>query len=219
MEKFDLIILVLDKKSLLLDASKQYYLNFKKQYALDNATLAVIFLGEKANRIISGQQISDIDILPEFDDSEGRTDAVLAIQSWTYEAQANMYSGSTVKLRTAIFMDVCDSLIKEHNIEPVDVLGNLENTDYFQKNQGGFEFVAVSKIVRLEALTKAGDEKALYDLGIIYAIGNGVKKDEPKAQMLLYKAYLRGNINAIFALVDLFDEPTEHFLKEAAKHR
>jgi TPR repeat protein len=214
-EKFDLIVLVLDKQSLLFNKFDK----FKHQYALDNATLVVVFLGEKANRIISGQQISDIDALPPFDDSEGRSDATLAIQGWVYEAQANMYSGNTVKLKTAIFMDACDNLVKKYNIEPANILGNLEETDYFQNNQGRFELITISKIAKLEALAKAGDEKALYDLGIIYTTGDGVDKDGPKAQMLLYKAYLRGNIDAIFALMDLFDEPTEHFRKEAAKHR
>jgi TPR repeat protein len=221
MEKFDLLVLILDKHSLLLDASQQEFLRLKQQYALDNATLVVVFLGKMANRIISGQQISDIDILPEFDDSGGRQDAALSIQSWVYEAQANMYSGSTVKLRTAIFADVCDDLINTHRISPAEILGNLEETEYFEVNHhtNAYEHAKVSKINKLEALAKNGEEKALYELGLAYLKGDDVEKNEPKAQMLLYKAYLRGNIDAIFALVDLFDEPTEHFRKEAAKHR
>jgi hypothetical protein len=220
-EKFDLIVLLLDKHSLLLDVTGQKLNEFKQEYALVHATLAVIYIGEKANRIISGQPISGVDILPDFDDSEGRSDAVVAIQGWVYEAQANMYSGSTVKLRTAIFADVCDDVIDARQIEPAKILGNLEETEYFQINRrtNTYEPMKIFKITRLEALAKSGDEKALYELGLAYVKGEGVEKNEPKAQMLLYKAYLRGNIDAIFALVDLFDEPTEHFRKEAAKHR
>lgn len=221
MEKFDLIVLLLDKNSLLLDETGKKLSGFIQEYALAHATLAVIYIGEKANRIISGQQVSDIDALPDFDDSEGKNDTVVAIQSWVYEAQANMYSGSTIKLRTGIFADVSEDLVNIHRIEPAEILGNLEETDYFQVNRqtNVYEPMKISKIAKLEALAKKGDEKALYELGLDYVNGKDVKKDESKAQMLLYKAYLRGNIDAIFALVDLFDEPTEHFRKEAAKHR
>jgi len=220
-EKFDLIVLLLDKYSQLFDVPGQKMSEFKMVYALANATLSVIYIGDKANRIISGQQMSNIYMLPDFDDSEGRNDVVAAIQSWVYEAQANMYSGSTVKLRTAIFVDVCDDLIVTHHIDPADILGNLEDTEYFQlnRNTNAYEPMTVSKIARLNALTKNGDEKAMYELGLAYVNGEGVEKDEPKAQRLLYKSYLRGNIDAVFALVDLFDEPLEHFLNEAAKHR
>ena len=221
MEKFGLIVLILDQHSQLLDVSQQSFVNFKEQYALVNATLVVIFLGKMTSRIISGQLVSDIDTLPIFDDSAGRNDAVVAIKSWVYEAQANMYSGSTVKLRTGIFVDASDNLINVHLIEPAEILGNLEETEYFQINRQTFSYepMKISKIAKLEASAKTGDEKALYELGLAYATGEDVKKDELKAQMLLYKAYLRGNIDAVFALVDLFDEPDEHFRKEAAKHR
>ncbi|MDR2590322.1 MAG: hypothetical protein LBC71_04990 [Oscillospiraceae bacterium] len=74
------------------------------------------------------------------------------------------------------------------------------------------------EISKLEAMIDIGDEEAMYNLGIAYARGNGVAIDKHKAQMLLYKAYLRGNIEAIFALVDLFDNPPEHFINEAVKH-
>lgn len=222
MEKFNLIVLIVDRQSPLLDNSRRDFVNLKRQYALDNATLVVVFLGERANRVISGQQIGDIDGFPCFDDSEGKHDAALAIQGWVYEAQANMYSGSTVKLRTAIIADVSDDLIKAHNITPAGILGDLDETEYFRKIRRGeeivYELAAVSPIAKLEALAKTGDEKALYELGIAYASGDKTEKNIPKAQMLLYKAYLRGNIDAIYALVDLFDAPTEHFLKEAAKH-
>jgi hypothetical protein len=222
-EKFDLIALVLDEHSLLLENSRNEFTKLKEQYALANATLVVVFLGERANRIIAGQQINDIEVLPCFDDTEGRQDVTIAVQGWIYEAQANMYSGSTVKLRTAIFVDVSDDVIKEHGIKPTEILGNLQDTDYFSVNRDGeannYELVIVSRIARLEALAKTGDEKALYELGIAYLNGDGVAKSEPQAQMLLYKSYLHGNIEGIFALVDLFDEPTEHFRKLAAKHR
>lgn len=216
-----MVVLLLDKDSQLLDATGQNLSAFKHDYALAHATLAVIYVGKKANRIISGQQISNIDTFPDFDDSEGRNDTVVAIQSWVYEAQANMYSGSTVKLRTAIFVDICDDLLDAHSIEPANILGNLEETEYFQvnKNTSTFEPVMISKIAKLEALARNGDEKALYELGIAHIFGDGVEKNELKAQLLLYKAYLRGNIDAIFALVDLFDEPDELFQKEAKKHR
>ena len=221
MERFDLIVLLLDRDSLLLDEAGQALSGFIQEYALSHATLVVVYIGGKANRIISGQLISEIDKLPIFDDSEGRNDAVVAIRSWIYEAQANMYSGSTVKLRTGIFVDVSDDLICVHLIDTAEVLGNLEETEYFQINRQTFSYepMKISKIAKLEALAKTGEEKALYELGLAYYNGLDVKKDEPKAQMLLYKAYLRGNIDAIFALVDLFDEPPEHFRKEAAKHR
>lgn len=221
MEKFDLLVLVIDKDSLLLDATGQELSGFLNRHALANATLVVIYICDKANRIISGQQISDIDTLPDFDDSEGRTDVTLAIQGWIYEAQANMYSGSMVQLRTAIFIDICGDVKKFHHIEPAKILGNLEKTEYFQMNRdtNTYELAKVSKISKLEALAKSGDEKALYELGIAYHAGDGVKKNELRAQMLLYKAYLRGNIDAIFALVDLIDEPAEYFREEAAKHR
>jgi TPR repeat protein len=146
---------------------------------------------------------------------------VVAIQSWVYEAQANMYSGSTVKLRTAVFADVCEDLLNAHRIKPAQILGNLEEAEYFQINShtDTYEPIKVSKIAKLESLAKNGDIKALYELGLAYVTGEVVKKDESRAQMLLYKSYLRGNIEAIFALVDLFDEPIEHFRNEAAKHR
>jgi hypothetical protein len=223
MEKFNLIVLVIDKHSQMLDDSQNGFIEFKQKYALDNATLVVIFIGEKANRIISGQQISDISTLPQFDDSDGRYDFALAIQSWVYEAQANMYSGSTIKLRTAIFVDVCDDVINKHSISPANILGNLKDTDYFQINRSGevnvFELITISEISKLESLAKTGDEKALYKLGVAYAKGEGVEKNDTHAQLLLYKSYLRRNIDAIFALVDLCDNPSEHFCKEAAKHR
>ena len=221
MEKFDLIVLLLDKNSLLRDAAGQKFNEFKQEYALANTTLAVIYIGEKTNRIISGQPVGDIDVLPQFDDSEGRLDIALSIQSWVYEAQANMYSGSTVKHRTAIFADVCSDLLNAHRIEPAEILGGFEETEYFQINRhtDTFEPIKVSEISKLEVLAKNGDAKALYELGLAYVAGEGVKKDELKAQMLLYKSYLRGKIEAIFALVDLFDEPNEHFRREAAKHR
>ena len=221
MEKFDLIVLLLDKNSLLLDATGQKLSEFLHEYALAHATLAVIYIGEKANRIISGQQISSIGALPSFDDSEGRNDTVVGIQSWVYEAQANMHSGSTVKLRTAIFADICDYLADTHHIDPAEILGNLEETEYFQVDHhtNTYEPMKITKISKLEALAKNGDEKAMYELGLAYLAGEGVEKNELRAQMLLYKSYLRGNIEAIFALVDLFDEPTEFFLNQAAKHR
>ena len=221
MEKFDLIILLLDKKSLLFDESSLKLSEFIKEYAHAYATLVVIYIGEKINRVISGQQADSITKLPKFDDSEGRNDAVVAIQTWIYEAQANMYSGSADKLRTGIFADIDDDLLNYHHLEPAAILGDLEETDYYQINHqtNSFEPLKISKIAKLEALSKNGDEKAQYELGLAYIYGVDVKKDELKAQMLLYKAYLRGNIDAIFALVDLFDEPSEHFRKEAAKHR
>ena len=223
MEKFNLIVLVIDKYSLMLDDSRKDFIELKERYALTNATIVLIFVGKNANRIIAGQQICDIDKLPCFDDTNGRCDAALAIQSWIYEAQANMYSGSSVKMRTAIFVDVTDDIINTHGINPTDILGNLKETEYFKVNRENqtsfFEHITVSKISILEALAKTNDEKALYELGIAYLNGEGVNKNEPKAQMLLYKSYLHGNIEAIFALVDLFDEPSEHFRGLAAKHR
>ena len=221
MEKFDLLVLLLDRDSLLFDASGEKISEFKKEYALVNATLVAIYIGEKASRVISGQQFADIDILPVFDDSDGRADAVIAIRSWVYEAQANMYSGSTVKLRTAIFVDVCYDILNARRIEPAEILGGLDDTEYFQINRhtGIFELIKVSNIAKLEALANDGDAKALYELGLACFYGDGVRKDELRAQMLFYKAYLRGNIDAIFALVDLFNEPVEHFRKEAAKFR
>ena len=221
MEKFDLIVLLLDRNSILIDETGQKLSRFIQDYALTHTTITVIYIGEKANRIIPGQQVSSIDTLPPYDDSEGRNDTVVAIQSWVYEAQANMYSGSTVKLRTGIITDISDDLVITHHIEPAEILSNLVETEYFQVNRqtNTYKPMKISKITKLETLAKHGDEKALYELGLAYITGEDVKKDEPKAQMLLYKAYLRGNIDAIFALVDLFDEPTEYFRKVAAKHR
>jgi len=220
-EKFDLIVLLLDKNSILFDAHGHKLKELIHGYALTHATLVVVFIGEKANRIISGQQVSEIDMLPPFDDSDGRTDVVLAIQSWIYEAHANMYSGSTVKIRTAIFADINDDLIDAHCVKPAKILGNLEEIEYYQakRNNNTFELMNISKISKLEALARSGDERAMYALGLIYITGEDVDKDEYKAQRLLYKSYLHGNIDAIFALVDMFDEPTEHFRTEAAKHR
>ena len=221
MEKFNLIVLLLDKNSMLFDNTGQKLNEFIREYALTHATLVVIYIGGKANRVFAGQHICDIDTLPDFDESEGENDVIAAIQRWVYEAQANMYSGSAAKLRTGIFADVCDELINIHHIKPAEILGNLEETEYFQvhRQTNSCELIEVSKIEKLEALAKNGDEKALYELGLAYVTGEGVKKDEPKAQILLYKAYLRGNIDAIFALVDLFDDLSEHFRNEAAKHR
>jgi hypothetical protein len=221
-ERVDLIVLVLDKNSQMLDVSSSEFEKVKEQYALNNATLVVVFLGEFANRIIAGQQIGDIDELPHFNDSEGRLDAALSIQRWIYEAQANMYSGSSVKIRTAIIVDAADDMIEAHNINPASILGSLNETEYFQIDRhsevNAYERITVSPIAKLEALANAGDEKAMYELALAYAAGDGVEVNEPQAQILLHRAYLRGNIDAIYALVDLFDNPTEHFYKEAARH-
>jgi TPR repeat protein len=218
--KFNLIVLVLGRQSLLLDSSRNNFIDFKKQYALDNTTLVVIFLGEKANRIISGQPICGIDIFPNFDDSEGKQDVAINIQGWLYEAQSNIKSDNMVKIKTAIFVDVCDDLIEKHNINPADILGSLEEIKYFciNRHTKNYELVKVSQFSKIESLAKTGDKKALYDLGIAYATGDCVEKDNPQAQIMLFKSYLRGNIEAIFALVDMFDEPSEHFCELAAKH-
>ena len=68
-------------------------------------------------------------------------------------------------------------------------------------------------------MAKNGDEKAMYELGLAYITSAGVTKDEMKAERLLYKPYLRGNIDAIFALADLLDEPLGLYRTAAAKHR
>ena len=216
-----MLVLLIDKNSPLLDAAGQNLSGLIHEYALANATVAAIYIGEKANRAISGQPASSIKALPEFCDSDGRSDTAVAIQSWVYEAQANMYSGSAAKLRTAIFSDVCDALVEAHRIEPAEMLGRLGETEYFQADCGAstYEPMKITRVSRLEALAKNGDEKAMHELGLAYAAGEGVEKNEPKAQMLLYRSYLRGNVDAIFALVDLFDEPSEHFRNEAKKHR
>jgi len=221
-EKYDLLVLVLGNDSVLLDSSGQEFIKFKQEFASENATIVVVFVGVSVNRVISGQSICDIDVIPCFDDSEGRQDAVVAIQSWVYEAQANMHSGNAANVKTAIFVDVSDDVRKLRKIEPLKVLGSLENTDFYYKAQHyethAFEQIKVSKIEKLETLVKTGNEKAMYELGLAYANGEGVKTDRPKAQMLLYNSYLRGNIDAIFAIVDLFDDLDMHFYKEAARH-
>ena len=222
MEKYDLLVLALDKHSSLLEPAGCVFARLKNQYALNHATLVLIFLGKTATRIIAGQQIGEIGALPPFNDTDGSADAILAIQSWIYEAQANMYSGSTAKMRTAVFVDASGDVLEAHRIKPADVLGNLEETDYYRKAGDGeadaYEQVVVSPVARLEALAKAGDEKALYELGLAYINGEGVEKNSPKGQMMLHKAYLRGNIDAIYALVDLSEEPSEYYIREAAKH-
>jgi hypothetical protein len=219
-EKYDLLVAVLDEQSILLDTSKQDFFNLKQYHAHDNATFVLIYLRNKANRIISGQIIDDIEMLPCFDDTDGKLDAIQNIYNWIYEAQSNMQSGNVVKLRTGIFVDVLENILDKHSITPVGVLGNLEETYYYTKNSVTelFELVDVSMIERLDALASKGDEKAMYELGVAFATGKGIEIDLPKAQMLLYKSYLRGHVDSIFTLVDLIDEPTEHIVKEAEKH-
>ena len=222
MEKYDLLVLVLGSDSILTDSSGQEFIKFKQEFASENATIVVVFVGVSVNRVVSGQSICHIDAIPCFDDSEGRQDAMAAIQSWVYEAQANMHSGSSANVKTAIFVDVSDDVRKLRKIEPLKILGSLENTDFYYNAQHDetqtFEQVKVSQIDKLETLVKTGNEKAMYELGLAYATGEGVKTDRPKAQILLYKSYLKGNIEAIFAIVDLFDDLDMHFYKEAARH-
>ena len=194
----------------MLDASRDELDIVKQQYALSNATLVVIYIGDTANRIISGQQISEVDRLPPFAGSEGRQDVSLSIKSWIYEAQANMYSGSSEKIRTAVIADASNEVLTSNGIEPADILGNLEETYYFRKTrnngENSFEYVDVTKIDKLKALAKAADDKALYELGLAYAAGDGVDVSYPQARMLLYKAHLRGNAEAARALSNLDDE-------------
>jgi len=222
MEKYDLLILILSRDSLLLDSSREDFARLKQNYALNNATLVLVFLGERANRVISGEQIYDIEALPCFDDSEGKEDVVISIQGWIYEAQSNIISGNIAKMRTAVFLDIADDLAAKHCISPAGLTGGLEDTYFYRKsidiNMCSFELIGVSPIEKLQALAETGDEHAMYELGIAYAKGDGVELNIPKGQMLLYKSYLRGNINAIRVLVEEFDNPQEHFIKEAAKH-
>jgi hypothetical protein len=221
-EKYGLLILLLGKQSAISGQHQQELVRLKQQYALDNAVLVVVFLGKKANRVIAGQKINEIDSLPDFDDSEGTADSVHGIKTWIYEAQAISRAGSTCKVRTAIFADVSEDIVTAFGIDPADLSGDAEDVDYFKKIEsdetGDYEPVVVSHATKLEALAITGDEKALYKLGLLYVTGEGVEKNPTKAQMLLYKAYLRGHIDAIYALVDLFDEPGKHFCEEAARH-
>ena len=229
MEKYDLLILILDKDSYMLEASGCELAGFKQRYALDNSSFVVIYLGEAASRVIAGQRISEINSLPPFDDTGAGQDAILSIKSWIYEARVNTLTGDSAMTRTAIFVDASDDPLIKHEIIPAKILGGLNETDYFQKydcgertnNNGGkssFELVNVNPIEILEALASEGDQQALYELGFAYATGDGVEKNNIKAQRMLYKAYLHGNIEAIFALVDLTEDPAEHFLREAARH-
>jgi hypothetical protein len=221
-EKYDLIVLALGNESVLLESSGQELIKLKQEFASENATMIVIFVGVAINRVISGQQICEIDALPCFDDSKGRQDAVPAIQSWVYEAQANIHSGSSPNVKTAIFVDVSDDIRKLRKIEPLKIVGSLESTDFYNivqhEDTHSFEKFEISRISKLEALAKSGSEKAMYELGLAYEKGDGVVIDRPKAQMLLYKSYLRGNIDAIFAIIDLFEDLDMHFYKEAARH-
>ena len=221
MEKYNLLILLLDNNSNLLDTTQQGFSVLKNQYALENATLVLIYIGEKANRIIAGQQINEIDEFPKFDGSEGTADVSLGIQRWAYEAQMNMYSGSSNKTRTAIFVDISNEICEAFKINPSNILGTLEDTDYYYvKNQDGitaFEQAAVTSIEKLEVLAKTGDDKAQYSLGLAYVKGDGVPQDTGKAQSLFYNASRRGNTDALFALIDYYDDPDRHISEEAAE--
>ena len=223
MEKYNLLVLMADSSSEILDRNGRWFSKIKQYYAHENATLMLIFIGKNANRIIAGQQIGDVEALPVFDDSEGRADVSFSIQNWIYEARMNMYSGSFSKTRTAVIADVSDELLVAHSINPIEILSGAEDTDYYFKTEhcgrNLFAQAKVSTIEKLTARANAGDDKAQYMLGHAYYYGEGVEKNIIEAQIYFDRAYLRGNTEALFALVDLFENPGEGLCEKAAKLR
>ena len=221
MEKYGLLLLVVGKDSEMLDEPNRSFLRFRQRYALENATLVLIFAGERAYRAIAGGRIFEIDTFPPFDDSSGRPDVASSIQNWLYEAQANMYSGGAHKLSTAVFVDLPDDVMASAGINHVKLLESADETDYYRMAEHDgireYERVALSAIDKLESLASAGDEAAQYKLALAYLAGEGVRKNPAKAQMLLFKSFMRGNIDALYAAIDLFDEPDKYMCKEAAK--
>jgi len=219
MEKFSLLVLIVGEDSKLLQTPQEYF-NFKKQYALEDATLVLIFAGKRVNRIIAGQQIGEIDALPIFDDSQGVSDITHAIQKWTYEAQVNMCSGSE-KVKTGIFVDVSDKISEINKINSSSIMGGFDKTEYFQATEcdgeRAFQHISVSSIDQLESLAKTGDAVALYKLGLSYLNGERVEKDALRAQRILKQAVLRGNTDALYAMIDYFEQPGDYICESAAE--
>ena len=219
-EKYNLLIFILDEQSTKFNSSQEEFRRVKQQYAHYDATLVLIFVDKVANRVISGQPISEIDEFPPFDDTDGKQDVVNSIHRWVYEAQCNVYSINPNKIRTAVFVDVSDEVISRFNIVPHRIVGSLVNIDYYEKtkrDEGNiYTLVAVSSIDKLKVLTESEDENAQYKLGLAYINGDGVDKDLLTARSFFLKSSLRGNREALFAMVDLFEEPDKYSCEKAA---
>ena len=222
MEKYNLLVFIAGKQSKMHDSYGQDFFEIKQKYAMSGATLVLVFVGSKANRVIAGQQIGEIEALPPFDDSDGKSDVLHSIGAWIYEAQRNIHSGSAEKVKTAVFVDIPDEVCQQFGIDPIGVLRTLEDTDYYKLTEVDgariYEQATVSRIAKLKELAKTGDEKAIHELAMAFLTGDGIEKNPSRAQSLLYKAYLRGNIKSIFTLAELPGEPNTHFHEEAAKH-
>jgi len=219
--EYSLLVLILGEQSEILRASQEELYEFTRQYFIMNVMLVLIFLGKKANRVIAGQQINRINNFPSFDDSEGSLDIVKSTHEWICEAQANVKSDNINKNRTAVFIDVSDEIITRAKITSFSLLGESDETDYYTraKTDGAWDFkqVSVTSISKLKSLSKTGDSDAQYKLGLAYANGGGVEIDLQKAKLLFFQASIRGNINALYALVDFFDEPDKHSCEKAAE--
>jgi hypothetical protein len=226
MEKYNLVVLIVGNQPEMLSVTQDAYSEITQQHTLDNTVFMLIFIGKTAHRIIAGKRIDEIEFIrdeiediPSLNSSDGEQDIEDSIHKWIDRTQSEMHSDISSEIRTAIFVNLPDG--RSSPINPSRLLGIFGNTDFYKsvKKDVGFcyEFVEVSFISGLEEMANIGDEDAQFRLGLLYINGEGVVKDPFKGRDMLYKAYLRGRIDALFALADSFDDLGRSMYEDAAQ--